>query len=385
MLTKEAIKIHQSAIVVDGHNDLPDKVRIRDLSSFKNFDLMENQPGFQTDIPRMLKGGVGAQFWVANGLSGRHNRGNSATGCCLEEIDFIYRMVERYSDVFELAFAADDILRIRKKEKIASLIGVEAGSAIESSLGVLRTYYRLGARYMTLTHKDTIEWVDSATDKPLHGGLSKFGEQVVLEMNRLGMLVDISHISIQAMHDVLKVSRSPIVASHSSAYALASTPRNVPDDVLKGIARNGGVVMINFFPGYLTQGGAQLDQPYWDYLRKLEKNPNLTETERVDLANKWDAEHPPPKCSVLDVVDHIEHVIKTAGLNHVGLGSDFEGIPFGPQFLEDVSYFPYITQGLLDRGYNETDIHKVLGGNIIRALREAENVASNLRKELNKL
>jgi membrane dipeptidase len=286
-------------------------------------------------------------------------------------------MTEKYSSVFEMAYTADDIIHIREKGKIASLIGIEGGNAIENNLGVLDTYYRLGARYMTLTLSDTIDWVDSATDVARHGGITEFGEQVVVEMNRLGMLVDISHISAEAMSDVLRVSKSPVIASHSSAFALSATPRNIPDDILKSISENEGIVMVNFFPAYLTQEGAEISQLFWEYVHYLESDPNLSEDEINKLEDKWLEEHPVPKCSVDNVVDHIEHIVKTAGIDHVGLGSDFDGIPAGPENLEDVSCFPYITQVLLNRGYKEEAIHKILGGNFLRVFRMAEEKLRN--------
>ncbi len=381
VLTDEALRIHRAAILVDGHNDLPDKMREKGLSSFNSFDLMQYQPEFQTDIPRLHKGGVGAQFWVANGrLSGDTKSGKSSSGFCLEDIELIHKMSTHYPTVFEMAYTADDILRIHRKGLIASLIGIEGGYAIENSLTILDSFYRLGARYMTLTWGTTNDFVDSATDKAIHGGLTEFGEKIVLEMNRLGMLVDISHVSAEAMRDVLQVSEAPIIASHSSAFALASSPRNIPDDILTGITKNGGIVMVNFFPGFLTEEGAGIDKNYWDYLHKLQSDPGKNETEIQKLLNRWDEEHPVPKCSVEKVVDHIDHIVKISGLDHVGLGSDFEGIPFGPEYLEDVSCFPYITQLLLNRGYGEEAIHKILGGNFIRVFQKAEEISRNLKK-----
>jgi membrane dipeptidase len=379
VLTAEAIQIHRSAIVVDGHNDLPYKIRLKGPSALETIDLRSNQPEFQTDIPRMLKGGIGAQFWIAVGWMGKQGNGRSGPSYCLEEIELIHRMVDKYYDVLELAYSADDILHIRQKGKIASLIGIEGGNAIENTLGVLDAYYRLGARYMTLTLSDTIDWVDSATDKARHGGLTEFGEKVVLEMNRLGMLVDISHVSAEAMRDVLRVSKSPVIASHSSAFALSATPRNIPDDILKSISENKGIVMVNFFPAYLTQEGAEISQLFWEYVHQLQSDPSLSENDINKLEDKWMDEHPVPKCSVENVVDHIEHIVKTAGIDRVGLGSDFDGIPEGPEYLKDVSYYPYITQVLLNRGYKEEAIHKILGGNFLRVFRMAEEKAKRFK------
>jgi membrane dipeptidase len=371
ILTREALRIHQAATVIDTHNDLLYRIRSKGLSLL-NLDLKSNQPNFHTDIPCLWKGGIGAQFWAADGGTVKSNKERSSLGLCLEDINLIHSMAEKYPDVFEMAYSADDIVRIRKQKKIASLIGIEGGAAIENSLSVLKAFYRLGTRYMTLTWGATIDWVDSASDKALHGGLTEFGEQVVLEMNRLGMLVDISHVSADAMRHVLQVSKGPVIASHSSCYALAATNRNVPDDVLRSIGKNGGIVMVSFFPGHLTQEGAQLEQAYWDYLHSLESDPSLTGNEITKLEDKWDEEHPMPKCSVERVVDHIEYIAKIAGPDHVGLGSDFDGIPFGPSNLEDVSYFPYITQVLLNRGHGEKEICKILGGNFLRVFRVAQ-------------
>ncbi len=377
ILTEEALQIHRSAILIDGHNDLPSRIRKKG-GSLEEIDLMQNQPEFQTDIPRMRKGGVGAQFWIADGsIVNKPGNDKSGTGYCLHDIGLIYRMVEKYPNVFKMAYTSDDILSIHGEGKIASLIGIEGGSAIENSLNILESFYQLGARYLTLTWNSTNDLVDSATDKPRHAGLSESGKKVVLEMNRLGMLVDISHISAEAMRDVLRVSQAPIFASHSAAFKLASSPRNVPDDVLLNIAKKGGIVMVNFFPGYLTPEGAKVEKLYRDYLHVLQSDSSKDETDRRRLLNKWDEENPVVNCSVENVVDHIDHIVNTAGLDYVGIGSDFEGIPFGPEYLNDVSYFPYITQLLLNRGYKKEAIHKILGGNFIRVFQE---VGESFRK-----
>ncbi|HKB04889.1 MAG TPA: dipeptidase, partial [Gemmataceae bacterium] len=246
VLTDEARAIHREALVIDGHNDLPDQFREKKDLSFRTIDISRPVKGLHTDIPRLREGGLGAQFWAAYVPVSTRKSGTSVR-LCLEQIDVIYRMVQRYPDTFELARSTDDIVRIRKTGKIASLIGIEGGHAIDDSLGVLRMYYDLGVRYMTLTHSESLDWADSATDKPKANGLSPFGEEVVHEMNRLGMLVDISHVSADTMRHVLRVTRAPIIFSHSSAYALAEHPRNVPDDVLKMTAKNNGVVMVNFY------------------------------------------------------------------------------------------------------------------------------------------
>jgi membrane dipeptidase len=372
-LTEEGRRIHGEALIFDGHNDLPWMLREKAGLSFSRLDISRPQKGLHTDIPRLRQGGVGAQFWSAYVPAETRKKG-TAVHDTLEQIDVIHRMVATYPDVFEMADTADDVVRIHHKGKIASLIGVEGGHSIDNSLGVLRCYYRLGVRYMTLTHTETIEWADSATDEAKHGGLTAFGEQVVAEMNRLGMLVDISHVSPDTMRHALRVSRAPVIASHSSAYALAEHPRNVPDDVLRLVAKNGGVVMVNFYPGFLTPEGARASRGMFQAARELQaRYPD--EKEFVQALRAWAKEHPIPGTSVHAVVDHIEHIIKVAGADHVGLGSDFDGINAVPKGLEDVSCYPYITQELLNRGHSKEEILKVLGGNVLRALREAEKVA----------
>jgi membrane dipeptidase len=371
-LTDEALKIHREALLIDGHNDLPWQIRERDDFSFRTFDIAKPQPLLHTDIERLKKGGVGAQFWAAFVKA----ESKHAVKETLEQIDVIHRIVKRYPDTFEMAYTADDIVRIRKSGKIASLIGVEGGHSIDNSLGVLRCLHSLGARYMTLTHTDTLDWADSATDVAKHHGLTPFGESVVLEMNRLGMLVDISHVSADTMRHALKITKAPLIASHSSAFALAGHPRNVPDDVLKLVAKNNGVVMVNFYSGFITQEGARLLPEMLKAYRELKKQyPKEQEFKAAYAA--WKSEHPLPTGSVHDVVDHIEHIIKVAGVDHVRIGSDFDGIGSCPKQLEDVSCFPYITQELLNRGHSREAIHKILGGNVLRVMRDAEAVAKN--------
>jgi membrane dipeptidase len=372
-LTDEALRIHAEAILVDGHNDLPWQFREKADLSFRTIDLNKPQKELHTDIPRLVKGGVGAQFWSAY-VPAQTGRKGTAVRETLEQIDVIRRMVGAYPDTFELAGTADDIVRIRKKGKIASLIGVEGGHSIDNSLGVLRMFHALGVRYMTLTHSETLDWADSATDKPKNNGLSEFGEQVVREMNRLGMFVDISHVSADTMRHVLRVTRAPVIASHSSAFALAEHPRNVPDDVLKLVARNGGVVMVNFYPGFVVPEAAHRMKRAFEVYRELRaKYPDDAEFKAA--LRQWRKENPIPTGSAHHVVDHIEHIIKVAGIDHVGLGSDFDGIEVTPRQLEDVSCYPYITQELLNRGYKKEEILKVLGGNALRAMRRVEEVA----------
>lgn len=372
-MTETALNIHHSAILVDGHNDLPGQVRDKGESSFDKLDIAQPQPDLHTDIARLKKGGVGAQFWSAYIPVSTMTDGG-ATRYALEQIDLIHRMVRRYPETFEMAYTADDILRIRRKGKIASMIGVEGGHAIENSLGVLRMFYDLGVRYMTLTHSKTHDWADSCTDEARHGGLSAFGEEVVREMNRLGMLVDISHVSADAMRDVLSISRAPVIASHSSAYAVAPHSRNVPDDVLRLIAKNGGVVMVNFYSGFVDPEAARKSPKMWEAIQEL-RDKYADEEESRKAVEAYIRQNPLPRGTVHTVVDHIDHIVKAAGIDHVGLGSDFDGIGTVPVQLEDVSCFPFITQELLNRGYSERDIHKILGGNLIRAFRKAEEVS----------
>jgi membrane dipeptidase len=371
-VSDEARRIQAEAILVDGHNDLPWEMREKGDSSFVKMDISRPQSRLMTDIPRLRAGGVGAQFWSVF-VPASTEKDHTAVTKTLEQIDVVRRMVRQYPNDLELALTVDDIVRIHKAGKIASLIGIEGGYSIDKSLGVLRMMYALGVRYMTLTHSASLDWADSATDEPKAHGLSKFGEQVVAEMNRLGMLVDISHISAETMRHVLRVAKAPVIASHSSAFEIAKHPRNVPDDVLKLVAENGGVIMVNFYPAFILPEGAR----QYELGRELKKQyPNESAEYRLAL-RKREKENPLPPATVHHVVDHIEHIIKVAGIDHVGLGSDFDGIPSVPRQLEDVSKYPVITQVLLDRGYTKEQILKVLGGNLLRAMRKAEEVAGN--------
>jgi membrane dipeptidase len=375
VVSQRAIEIHRSAPVFDGHNDLPWKLRDEFGGSFDRCDISQSQPKLQTDIPRLRKGGVGAQFWSVY-VPAETRQAGTALRDTLEQIDLVNRLVARYPDTFELAFTADDVERIRRQGKIASLIGVEGGHSIQESLGALRQLYKLGARYMTLTHSDTLSWADSATDEPQHGGLTAFGEEVVREMNRLGMLVDISHVSADTMRDALRVSRAPVIASHSSAYSVAPHSRNVPDDVLHLLAKNGGVVMVNFYSGYVVPEAARIRADFLEARRELKAR--FPDPARYETAVKqWDDAHPISPGTVSTVVDHIDHIVKVAGVDQVGIGSDFDGVSMVPRQLEDVSCYPNITQELLNRGYAEPDIVKILGGNILRALRGAEEAAGH--------
>ncbi len=375
---KKAHRIHSAGFVFDGHNDLPWEVRQRAGGSFDKADLAAGVPMFHTDIPRLRAGNVGAQFWAAY-VPAETSKENRAFTMTLEQIAIIHAMVKRYPDVFELARTADDVVRIQKSGKIASLIGVEGGHSMENSLDKLRRLHELGVGYMTLTHSDTLAWADSATDEAKHGGLTEFGEEVVREMNRLGMLVDLSHVSPDTMRDALRVSKAPIIFSHSSARAIADHPRNVPDEILKLTAENGGVVMVNFYSGFIHPESAKRRANMFDITRELKKKyPD--EKDYQAARKRWIAANPIESGDVFDVADHIEHIIKVAGIDHVGLGSDFDGIDKAPKQLEDVSKYPVITQVLLDRGYSASQIHQLMSGNILRVMRRAEEVAKELRQ-----
>jgi membrane dipeptidase len=375
-LTEEGLKVHRAGLLIDGHNDLPWMFREKKDPSFLVIDINKPQPALNTDIPRLRKGGVGAQFWSAF-VPASFGKKGIAVRETLEQIDIIHRMVRAYPDTFEMASTADDIVRIHAKGKIASMVGVEGGHSIDNSLAVLRMLYPLGVRYMTLTHSETLDWADSATDKPKSHGLSKFGEQVVREMNKLGMLVDISHVSAETMRHAIRVSRAPVIASHSSAFAVANHPRNVPDDVLKMIKERDGVVMVNFFSGFVVPEAARLSQDMFQVMRELQaKYPN--ENDFSNAMRQYGKEHPLPAGTVHDVVDHIEHIIQIAGVEHVGLGSDFDGVTQLPVQLKDVSCYPYITQELLNRGHSAEEIHKVMGANVLRVMRKAEQVARQM-------
>lgn len=368
-------ELHQRAILVDGHNDLPWRLLSKMGASFESFDLALRHEDGHTDIPRLREGGVDAQFFAAYVPSDLEGPG--AARVALEQIDLIRRMVERY-DEFELALNAADVRRIAGSGKIATLIGVEGGQAIENSLAVLRTFQALGARYLTLTHIDSTDWADAATDAPRHGGLNEFGEQVVRELNRLGMLVDISHVSAETMADALRVSQAPIVATHSCARALNSNPRNVPDDILRGISQNGGVVMVNFYSGFVVPEAADVARDMLTVYREARVRFGEDSSELESFMRVWEKEHPIAPGTVSDLVDHIDHIVDVAGIDHAGVGSDFDGIVNTPQGLEDVSKFSAITEELLRRDYCEEDVLKILGGNILRAMEGAEKVGRRL-------
>jgi membrane dipeptidase len=378
-LIERAIAIHKDVPLIDGHNDYPWALRENAARDLDRLDIARPQPSIMTDIARLRAGGVGGQFWSV--YVPADLQGQAAVTATLEQIDIVHRMMRRYPDTFELALTASDVERIFEKGKIASLIGMEGGHSIDNSLGALRMFHRLGARYMTLTHSRNVPWADSATDTPALGGLSPFGEQVVREMNWLGMLVDLSHVSPETMADAIRVSEAPIIFSHSSARAVNDVPRNVPDDILRMLPKNGGVVMVTFVPGFLSATVTA-----WGKLQAAEEArlkqqaPSDENVVKEGLA-AWIKSNPAPRATVADVADHIDHIRKTAGIDHVGLGGDFDGITSVPEGLEDVSRYPALTAELLRRGYKDADVKKILGLNILRVMREVETVSARLQKE----
>ena len=364
--------------LIDSHNDLPAVIREsgkppRDVEAY---DLNGRTAG-DTDIARLRAGGVGGQFWSVwiPSLPEVGKRGFARIQ--LEQIDIALRMIERYPTDLALALTADDIERANRAGRIASLLGVEGGHAIEDSLGALRDYYRLGVRYMTLTHFNSNDWADAATDAGRHGGLTKFGEEVVREMNRLGMLVDLSHVSADTMNDALDVTEAPVIFSHSSALALTPSPRNVPDAVLARMAKNGGVVMVDFISPFSVQGP---EHERWQAEFEKATGAKLGDADFDRLSEAYAATHPEPRATIKDVADHIEHVRDVAGIDHVGIGSDFFGDPATmAEGLEDVSRYPYLVAELIRRGWDDADLAKLARGNILRTLRGAERVAARLR------
>lgn len=365
--------------LVDGHNDLAWELRTRVGYDLDKLDVGRPQPSLQTDIARLRQGQVGAQFWSVYVPSRFDGRG--AVTATLEQIDNVHTLVRRYPDVFELALTADDVERIFRGGRIASLIGMEGGHSIDASLATLRMLHRLGARYMTLTHSSNVSWADSATDTPALGGLSPFGESVVREMNWLGMLVDLSHVSPATMRHVLRVSEAPVIFSHSSARALCDVPRNVPDEVLALLPKNGGVVMVTFVPGFISPVVAEWDTRFEAAQREWSERLKDDRPAREAEEARWRQANPRPAATLAQVADHIDHVRTVAGIDHVGIGSDFDGIEVGPAGLEDVSKFPDLIAELLRRGYSDADVKKLLGENLLRVMRAAEATAARLQKQ----
>jgi membrane dipeptidase len=377
--------------LIDGHNDLPWEIRERfksDLSAVnlaadtRHLPVEAGQAALMTDIPRLRAGHLGAQFWsVWIPVS---TQGFEAVQMTLEQIDLVKRMSAQYPADFEMAYTAADIRRIHKSHKIASLIGIEGGHQINNSLAVLRQMYDVGARYMTLTHTTNTSWADSATDMPAHHGLTPFGVEVVKEMNRLGMLVDLSHVSPDTMRAALAASQAPLIFSHSSARALNDHPRNVPDDVLRAVAKNGGVVMVNFAPPYVSAARNRREADHAAERTRFNSPPYaglyIGQPERAKAAlAEWEAQHPMPVTTLAQVADHVEHIRQVAGVDHVGIGSDFDGIPDAPVGLEGVDRYPALLEELMRRGWSDADIGKLAGENLLRTLGEAERVSQRLQ------
>lgn len=368
--------------LIDGHNDtaeqLAENYKLSVVGLASGTDRRTAKP-LMTDMARLHQGRVGGQFWSVY-IDGAIT-GDLAIRMTLEQIDVVRRMILAYPEDLELASSADDVVRIHKAGRVASMIGVEGGRQMGGSLAALRQYYNLGARYMTLTHNQTTEWADSATDEPKHDGLSPFGLTVVHEMNRLGMLVDLSHVSPATMKDAIAASRAPVIFSHSSAGGVNGHPRNVPDDVLRLLHAKGGVVMVNWVPGFLSP-----DVWRWDGLRNAEE-ARLKSIHRASSAavaaglKAWEAANPRPAVTVTHVADHIEHVAKVAGHDHVGIGADLDGIPYTPTGLEGVETYPLLFAELIRRGWSDQNLAKLAGGNILSVLRRAEAVAAAMEDE----
>ncbi|MDP6451936.1 MAG: dipeptidase [SAR202 cluster bacterium] len=376
---QRARALHDKIPLIDGHNDLPWQYRKVADNALSKIDISQNQPGLHTDIPRLREGGVGGQFWsvyIPQALpQGEHVRAT------MEQIDVVYNMLRQWPDAFQLSLTADDVEAAFDSGKIGSLIGIEGGHSIDNSLGALRMFHRLGARYMTLTHFQNVDWADSCTDEPKVDGLSEFGREVVREMNRLGMLVDLSHVHADTMRATLDTSDAPVVFSHSSARAITGHPRNVPDDVLERVKENDGVVMVSFVPGFVSQQTYEHGLARDAEKARLEALPDSSD-ESVDAGlQAWDAENSEPRATVSDIADHIDRIREKAGIDHIGIGSDYDGITSVPEGLEDVSKYPVLTAELLRREYSEEDILKILGGNILRLMRAVEGAASRIQQE----
>ena len=376
---ERARRILRSVPLVDGHNDLAWEIRYSETAPMDvaAYDLRTRTPG-HTDFGRLKAGQLGAQFWSIYVPGEVKDSGYARIQ--LEQFDIARRFIARYPDRLALALRAADIEREFKRGRIGSLLGMEGGHVLENSLGVLRSYYDLGARYLTLTHNVTLDWADAAADTARHGGLTEFGREVVREMNRLGMLVDLSHVSPATMSDVLDVAEAPVIFSHSSARALTDHVRNVPDSILGRLPKNGGVVMVTFVPAFVSQEVADWEELAAEEVKRL----RTVATDTVDLRRRmdeWTVAHPRPNATLAQVADHIEHVRKVAGADHVGVGSDFDGITHVPVGLEDVSTFPQLFAELIRRGWSDADLRKLAGRNVLRAMRAAEATAARLQQE----
>ena len=373
-LWQRALQIHRRAIVIDTHNDVTTPMTNDD------FDLSGTPPTpYRTNIERMKKGGLTAEFFSLYIKPWYVEHGGSARRT-LDMIDSVYRAVERHPNDLMIATSVADIRRAKRTRKIAALMGIEGGHAIEDSLPTLREFYRLGVRYMTLTWNNTNNWADAGRGQKEHNGLTEFGKEVVREMNRLGMLIDVSHVSDKTMSDALDVSKAPIIASHSSARALSNVPRNIPDDLLKRIAKNGGVVQVNFYSVFVDEKtvapqSAERDKRLKAQQDAIDEKYKNDPERRAEESDKLEAANPLPPLPISKLIDHIDHIVKVAGVDHVGIGADFDGANDMPEGAQDVSMLPNITYELLKRGYSERDIRKILGENFLRVFAEAERVA----------
>ena len=376
---ERARKILRSVPLIDGHNDLAWEIRQSETAPMDvaAYDLRTRTTG-HTDLERLKQGQVGAQFWSIYVPGEVRDSGYARIQ--LEQFDIARRFIARYPERLALALTADDIEREFKRGRFASLLGMEGGHVIENSLGALRAYYDLGGRYLTLTHNVTLDWADAALDSVRHDGLNDFGREVVREMNRLGMLVDLSHVSPATMSDALDVTEAPVIFSHSSARALTEHPRNVPDSILRRLPGNGGVVMVTFVPAFVSNEVAQYEKREEDESKRIAAEVADT-AEARRRTEAWAEANPRPQATLAQVADHIEHVRKVAGADHVGLGSDFDGITHVPVGLEDVSTFPRLFAELIRRGWSDEDLRKLAGRNLLRAMRAAERTAERLRKE----
>lgn len=360
--------------IIDGHNDLPWAHRGAARYDLNRVALDRPQPLFHTDIPRLLEGGVKGQFWSVY-VPAELSPGEAVTAT-LEQIDFVHRMVAAYPGSLALATTAAEARSAMASGRIASFLGAEGGHSIAESLGVLRSYHRLGVRYMTLTHNRSLSWADSATDEALAGGLSTFGEEVVREMNRLGMLVDLSHVAAATARAALAISQAPVIFSHSSCLALCDHPRNVPDDVLGLLSANGGIIMITFVPHFVSGKYQQWRSERDAHLVGLGMDPKAADDGESEALARWVARHPAPAVTVAQVADHVEHAREVAGLDHIGLGGDFDGSPEFPQGLEDVAGYPALLETLRDRGWSSSDLELLGSGNVLRVLGQAERRAA---------
>lgn len=379
---QQAIDILESVPLFDGHNDAPWQYRNRvgyKFSALDFYDTTQLENPMHTDIQRLKEGRVGAQWWSV--YVSAYIPEPEAVKQTTEQIDFVHRMAERYPDEFEMAYTAADVERIFAEGKIASMIGMEGGHSINNSLATLRMFYNLGARYMTITHGRTLDWADAAGDEPKHGGLTQFGEEVIREMNRLGMMVDLSHVTPETMKDAIRVSQAPVMFSHSNARAISGHPRNVPDEVLGLIPENGGLVMVTFVQSFTSEELRRWYAARNGYRAEME---SLFPGQPEEVAQKmeaWFAENEHPKSTLEQVADHIDHIRDQIGVEHIGIGGDYDGVSSLPVGLEDVSTYPDLFAELIRRGYTEDELKKIAGLNMLRVLKEAEQVSAMLREE----